>query len=136
MKLKLFIAGLGSLVLLTGCSTTSQITELDYSTLEKMWEEEETFILEVVKDDCSYCDEFAPRFNEVLSDNDIEAYSINISHLSEEELDDFFLETSATSTPTVIFYTKGEEKSVMTRIVGSVEKDKIVEKLEAQDYIK
>ncbi len=135
MKLKLFIAGIGASLLLTGCSVTSNITKISYDKLEEMWNNEETFILEVMKDDCIYCDEFAPVFNEALSENDIEAFAINLSDFSDEDLQSFYDKTNATSTPTVIFYTDGEESSIMTRIVGAVSKDKVIEKLEAQNYI-
>lgn len=73
-------------LLLTGCKNSlNTVKEIDFSTLQGKIENKETFILEIVQTGCSHCEEFSPRFREVLSKYDLTGYSINLSNLTEEE---------------------------------------------------
>ena len=60
----------------------------------------------------------------------------SIISISDEDLKSFVKEIGTGATPTVIFYKKGEEKSVATRIVGSVSEEKIISKFKDNGIIK
>lgn len=120
---------------LTGCSGKNNIEEINFSTLRKKLENKDTFILEVVQTGCSACKDFSPRFNQVLGDNNLKAYSVNLTNFSEEEAKEFKKILTISGTPNVIFFNEGEEKSSMTRISGAVTNAKIIEKLKANGYL-
>lgn len=136
MKKKIFLLGILLFAFcLTGCSSGG-IQSISYQEAAKKIENKETFMLEIVQTGCSACEDFSPRFNKILKENKITAYSINLSNLSDEEktkLEEF---ANVNSTPTVIFYQEGEEESVSLRIIGAVNNQKITQKLKTQGYIK
>ena len=134
-KIKFLLIGI-FIIFLTGCgNSTNTITEIDYSELENLIENKESFILEIVQTGCSHCEEFSPRFTAVLKTNDLTAYSLNLYNLTEEEREKFSeLTTSVTGTPTVLFFEDGKETS--NRINGAVDNEKIEEHLKDAGYIK
>lgn len=134
-KIKFLLIGM-FIVFLTGCGNSSNtITEIDYSKLEDLIDNKESFILEIVQTGCSHCEEFSPRFTAVLKTNDLTAYSLNLYNLTEEEREKFSeLTTSVTGTPTVLFFEDGKETS--NRINGAVDNEKIEEHLKDAGYIK
>ena len=122
-------------VILAGCGNTS-ITEITYKDLEKKLENQESFILEIVQDGCSNCESFSPKFDKVLQKHGLTAVSINRAKLSDidsTKLDNLY---NITGTPTVIFIENGEEPSILRRIIGDVNQDKIISKLKNVGYIK
>ena len=128
-KIKFLLLGI-FIVFLTGCgSNTSTITEIDYSKLEEMIDNKESFILEVIQTGCSHCEEFSPRFRAVLKTNDKEAYSLNLYNMTEDELEKFNdLTTSVSGTPTVLYFEDGKETS--HKINGAVDNENIEEFLD------
>lgn len=134
-KIKFLLIGI-FIVFLTGCGNSSNtITEIDYSKLEDLIDNKESFILEIVQTGCNHCEEFSPRFTAVLKTNDLTAYSLNLYNLTEEEREKFSeLTTSVTGTPTVLFFEDGKETS--NRINGAVDNEKIEEHLKDAGYIK
>lgn len=134
-KIKFLLIGI-FIVFLTGCGNSSNtITEIDYSKLEDLIDNKESFILEVVQTGCSHCEEFSPRFTAVLKTNDLTAYSLNLYNMTDDEREKFSeLTTSVTGTPTVLFFEDGKETS--NRINGAVDNEKIEEHLKDAGYIK
>lgn len=130
-KIKYLLIGL-FIVFLTGCNNEKTITDISYSELETMIDNKESFILEIVQTGCSHCEEFTPRFTAVLKTNDLEAYSLNLYNLQEDEAKKFNELTTVSGTPTVLFFKDGKETS--NRISGSVDNDKIEEHLEDAGY--
>lgn len=124
-----------SLVLLSGCSSDS-VSEIRYSNFQKKLANNENFILEVIQDGCSYCSEFAPKFDKVLTEYGINAYSLNLSSLADAERKEFNNNFQISGTPCVLFFENGEEVSILSRINGNQTKDKIIEKLKTNGYIK
>ena len=124
-KIKYLLIGILALIL-TGCSSSKVITDIDYSKLEEMINNKESFILEVVQTGCSHCEEFSPRFKAVLKTNNEEAYSLNLYNMTEDELKKFNeLTTSVSGTPTVLYFEDGKETS--HKINGAVSNEKIEE---------
>lgn len=127
-KIKYLLIGILALIL-TGCSSSKVITDIDYSKLEEMIDNKESFILEVVQTGCSHCEEFSPRFKAVLKTNDEEAYSLNLYNMTDEERKKFNeLTTSVSGTPAVLYFEDGKETS--HKINGAVSNEKIKEFLE------
>jgi len=134
-KIKFLLIGL-LIIFLTGCSNNANtITEIDYSKLENLINNKESFILEVVQTGCVHCEEFSPRFKAILKTNDLESYSLNLYNLTNEEKEKFSnLTTNVTGTPTVLFFENGKETS--NKISGAVSNEKIEEHLKKGGYIK
>lgn len=129
-KLKIGLL-LVSIFLLTGCSK-SFIKEISYDEYKDLIDSKETFILEVMREDCSACVSFKPKLESVANKYEIEVKVLNTDNLSDEELDSFGI----SGTPTVIFYIDGEEVTTASRINGSVSTDKIISKFKASGFIK
>ncbi len=116
-------------IFLTGCSNNNVITDIEYSKLEELIDNKESFILEVMQTGCSHCEEFTPRFRAILKEENMEAYSINLYNLTEEDAEKFNkLTTSVSGTPTVLYFEDGKETS--HKINGAVSNEKIEEFLE------
>ncbi|MEG0994457.1 MAG: thioredoxin family protein [Bacilli bacterium] len=121
----------------TGCDKEySNLKEINYKELAVLIDKKETFILEVVKTGCSACETYTPTFNEVLRDNKIKGYLINLAKVSEKDKLELDKITKVSATPTTVFIIKGEEESTLHRLVGNVNKDKIITKLKSLGYIK
>lgn len=130
MKKLKFLIILVALFLISGCSK-SYLKEISYDEYKKLLEDDETFILEVMSNDCTACKDFRPKLEEVASDYKIEVKYINIDKLTADQYD----ELAVSATPTVIFYIDGEEETTAARIVGSVKKEKIISKFKASGFI-
>ena len=122
-------------IILSGCGK-SAITEITYKDLEKKLQNKESFILEIVQDGCSNCENFSPKFDKILKKYELTAVSINQSKLSDIDSTKLKNLYNITGTPTVIFIENGEEPSILRRIVGDSEQDKVIEKLKKAGYIK
>ena len=137
MKKRVFFAIITiCLILVTGCGGSKYLKEISYKKYHELLDNKKTFILEIMRTDCSACKDFKPKLTEVVNDYKIEVKYINTDHLSKKELDKLYDETGISGTPTVIFYNKGKEETVSSRINGSVSVDKIISKFKANGYIK
>ena len=117
---------------LTGCNDSAVIKEIEYSDLEKMIDNKDSFILEIVQTGCRHCEEFSPRFRKVLKDNNVTAYSLNLYNLNDDDMEKFNdLTTSVSGTPTVLYFENGKETS--NRIYGAVDNEKIEDFLDKVD---
>ena len=123
-------------ILLFGCSKLSYLKQIKYSDLDKMLNNNETFILEIVQDGCSNCEEFTPKFKKIINKYKIDVKQINLTKLTKEDNTKLQNLYNITGTPTVIFITKGKEESISRRIVGNVSNEKIISKLKVAGYIK
>ena len=134
-KFKSFIL-LFLLVLLCSSCGSSNLKSLSYKELNKKLENNETFFFVVIRDGCSHCESFVPKVEEVVDEYNIIGYTLNYSDLSEEEDEEFFEKYGISSTPTTVFIKDGKEMSILQRIEGNVAKEKLVDKLKKNDYIK
>ena len=66
--------------------TNSSLEEISMKELKKIFQTNKKSLLLLVKDGCSYCEEIEPKLIEVLKNNNISAYKINISKLSADEI--------------------------------------------------
>ena len=121
---------------IVGCSKASGLENISYSEYKELISNKENFVLEVMRDGCSHCETLKPRLESVASEYNLDIKVINLAHLSDEDYIEFTKEIGTGATPTVIFYKKGEEKSVATRIIGSVSEEKIINKFKDNGIIK
>lgn len=124
-----------ALLLITGCDK-SYMKEISYKEYKNLLENKETFILEIMRTECSACINFKPKITDVANSYKVEVKYINTDHITDEETNSLFSETGITGTPTVIFYKNGVEETVSSRINGSVSKDKIISKFKTNGFIK
>ena len=118
----------------TGCGS-KYLKNISYKEYHKLIENKETFILEVMKTGCTYCEKLKPKLEKVAKEYNLEIKVINVAKLSDDEKDTFNTETGVDGTPTIIFYTKGVEKTKASRINGNVSEEKIISKLKANGII-
>jgi len=123
-------------IIICGCSNAS-IKKIDYKKFNNLIEKQESFILYIGSASCSNCTEFSPKFENVIKENNIsDTYYIDLDEFSDDEKKSLNKVVNITGTPTVVFITDGEEESSFNRINGNVNKDKIITRLKANDYIK
>lgn len=123
------------LLFITGCGK-DYMKEISYKEYKELLDSKETFILEIMRTDCSACISFKPKITNVANDYKVEVKFINTDHITEDEKNTLFSETGVTGTPTVIFYKNGVEETVSSRINGSVSKDRIISKFKTNGFIK
>lgn len=123
------------ILLLTGCSKT-YVKEISYQEYKELINNKETFILEIMRTDCSACINFKPKLESVANEYKVEVKYINTDNLTDEEVDKLYIDTGISGTPTVIFYNEGIEKTKSSRINGSVSTDKIISKFKTNGFIK
>ena len=126
--------------ILTGCdiklTKKSYMKEISYKEYHELLDNKETFILEIMRTDCSACINFKPIITEVANDNKVEVKYINTDNITEEEVDKLFEETGISGTPTIIFYINGEEETISTRLVGTKTKDQVITRFKLMGFLK
>lgn len=114
----------------------SHLVEISITELQEKVDNKESFILVISQTNCSHCAEYKPVLKEVLADYDIIAYEIDEKKLSTEENGQLKNIANISGTPTTVFIVNGEEKNTQSRLVGSANKTKIINRLKANGYIK
>lgn len=109
-----------------------EIKEIKYSDYKSMIEEGKTFVILIVREGCTYCEQFAPVVKEVVEEKKLPVYSIDISTLEENETEEFqnsnkYLKNNEWGTPTTLVL-QGNE--VVDSLSGYTEKDKLVKFLD------
>ena len=124
-----------SILFVTSCSNQS-IKEIDYNEFNKMINKQKDFIIYVGSATCSKCEEFSPKFENVVKKYDIEdVYYIDLDKFSDEEKSKLNKIINISGTPTVAFIDDGTEESSFNRITGNVTEEKIISRLKSNDYI-
>lgn len=124
-----------TILFLTGCNTT--IKNISYQELTNLKKEKRTFILEVMQDGCSHCEEFTPRIESITKKYKLNnIYQLNLSKLTKEELKTFSEEFAITSTPTTCFFKNGKELGELYRLDGALNTKLVTKKLKNLKYIK
>jgi len=107
-KVLLLIIGL---FMLTGCSNNN-IEELSYKELNKKFENKETFILYF---DGTDGDVLKDTLNRVLEKENLVAYTINTSKLSQDEINTLRYKADYEE-PSIVFIKEGTDPSILTHI--------------------
>lgn len=107
-KVLLLIIGL---FMLTGCSS-NKIEELSYKELNKKFDNKETFILYF---DGTDGDVLEDTLNRVLEKENLVAYTINTSKLSQDEITTLRYKVDFEE-PSIVFIKEGNDPSILTHI--------------------
>ena len=104
------------------------INEITYSEYEEKINNEETFLVMIVNDGCSYCEMFIPVMTEVANEYSIPVYSLNLANLISDEYNSLsnsnsYLKRERWGTPTTLLM---QGKTVINSIGGYVEKENLV----------
>lgn len=121
------------IVITTGCKNKNKISNLNE--YKSLIENKETFILEIMKTNCTYCEKIKPKLEEIKKEYNIDIKVINISNLSEEDNNELLQITGYSGTPTIIFYNDGIELTKSSRINGNASKEYIVSKMKTNGFI-
>lgn len=101
-------------------------------------EQKDTFILLVSQEGCIHCEEYKPILNRVLTENNINAYELDLTKLRQNE--EMYKKISSIfntdGTPTTIFINDGIEKTTINRLVGSKNYSDLVKSLKDRGFIK
>lgn len=119
---------------LAGCSNP-KYTEISVTQFQEKLDAKESFILVIGSDTCSACKSYEPTMQKVMKDTNLEIFYINLHVLSDEDYSKIYSSYVVTSTPTTLFFKDGVETSTYDRIVGAVDYDEVIKKLEKLGYI-
>lgn len=108
---------------------------VDYKELNKKIENKDSFMLCVSSTTCSHCAEFKPKLKEIANKYKVELYYTDIDLYSDTDSKEFSSIYNVTGTPTTLIFIDGKETSVMNRIEGDVNKDKIINTLKKYNFI-
>lgn len=115
----------------------SNIKLISVNKLIDLMAEEEDFILLISQTYCSHCISFKPIYNEVLKENNLTGYEIDLLTLTEKQEEHLeALIKGIEGTPTTIFFKDGKELKHSTRIVGGLNKEELTTKFKKEGYIK
>ena len=114
----------------------NHLIEISITELQEKVNNKETFILLISQTNCSHCAEYKPVLKEVLTKYDILAYEIDETKLSEKENGILKNIANISGTPTTVFIVDGEEANTQNRLIGAANKNKIINRLKAMNYIK
>jgi thioredoxin-related protein len=113
----------------------NSVISIGISDLEEKINNKETFILVITQTDCSHCKQYLPELRKTLKKYNIVAYDLDIKKLDSDGTSTLAKYVTFQGTPTTIFFTDGEEKTTLNRIVGYAAESKIVERLKSLGYI-
>lgn len=115
---------------------TSLVTFITMNTLKEKLENKDSFVLILSQDGCSHCEAYLKTVDKVISKYNVTIYDLNLSKLNNAQKNELSSLFSISGTPTTVFITEGEEKTSLNRIIGELEKDKLIDKLKNLGYIK
>lgn len=111
-----------------------QLIELTYNELVEKINNKDNFVMCISRTTCSHCADYKPKLKEVAKENNIDIYYIDIDKYNEEEFSNLI--SFDGSTPTTIFIKNGDEETTSNRINGDVSKNKIIQKLKSNGFLK
>lgn len=89
------------------------VNYISYDEYEELLESEDAEVLVIGQTTCSYCIKAKPILNQIVVDEDVEINYLNITDLSEEDINEFstsleYLETNDWGTPLTLIVSEGE----------------------------
>ena len=111
------------------------IHELTFNELESKLNNQDSFVLIITQTGCSHCEAYLPVVQNVSDKYKVDFYVLNRTNISDEERTKLKNIANISGTPTTLFYTSGEEKSALNRLVGQATEYRLVEKLTSEGYI-
>lgn len=123
---------------ITGCNQSKKyLIQINYDDLKNKIENKDNFALLISNKSCSHCKAFEPKFINILNEYKVTIYKMDTATLTTDEYQEIIVGyIGEVGTPTVAFFEKGVEKGSYSRIEGDVNKDKVINKLKDNGYIK
>ena len=113
----------------------SYFEEIKYKKVIEKIDNKESFVLVLSQTTCSHCMDYKPKVASVANEYKLTIYYLETNLLNDKEKKEFNKYITYNGTPTTIFIKNGEEKTVANRIDGSVEEQKIIDKLKSNGFI-
>lgn len=113
----------------------SNLISLSVNDLKEKSDKKEKFILVITQTGCSHCEQYLPELNRTLKEVNLNAYTLNITGLTNEDASLLNKYATYLGTPTTIFFDNGEETTTLNRIVGYASSEKIKDRLKSLGYI-
>ncbi len=131
----IFIIIVGILLINNINNKPGELVKITYKEIEQKLNNKEDFILIVSRSNCSHCISYKPKVNQIAKDYKITVYYIDYDEekKKEELLNKLKLDGS---TPMTLFIKDGKETSVLQRLEGDLETEKIIKKFKEMGFIK
>jgi predicted bacteriocin transport accessory protein len=101
-------------LVITGCART-----ITYKDFEEKIKNKESFVVEIIQNGCSHCENFKPVFDKFAKEYNIEYVKLNLTNLSSEDNQKLNSKYEVSGTPTILIFKKGENQKAFT-ISGEV----------------
>jgi predicted bacteriocin transport accessory protein len=131
------------LIFITGCNYINSYQEISLSTLEKKVNNKDSFVLIIGSSTCSHCETYKYTIDEIIKENQINIYYIDINEFDETKLVKLksftnFVSDYEIGTPITLFFKDGveDDNSGYNRIEGDKDKTYVENKLRLNGYIK
>ena len=112
------------------------LIKVDYNRIKEMVDNKETFALVVSQSTCSHCATYKPKIMQITKDYGFDVYYIDYDKESDDTIDKFLEEFKLSgATPMTLFIKDGRETSVLNRIEGDLNEEKVIEKFKKMGFI-
>lgn len=115
-------------------SSYSNILTVKLDKVRKMIEDKESFVLLISQTYCSHCIAYKPIYNEVMANNNLLGYDIDVATLSESDFKKFKELFDVSSTPTTLVFVEGEQQEEIK--IGTVTNEELTKFLKKYNIIK
>ena len=131
----IIIATLGLILISNISKSNGKLEKITYKQINEKLDNKEDFILIVSRTDCSHCISYKPKIEQIAKKYNIIIYYIDFDEENKKEkfLEEFNLDGS---TPITMFIRDGKETSVLNRLEGDLEEEKVIERLKKMKFIK
>ena len=130
----ILIATLG-IIFISSKTANGKLEKINYKTVKEKMSKKEDFVLIVSRTDCSHCISYKPKVKQIAEDYNLTIYYIDYD--DEKNKDKFLEEFNLDgSTPITLFIKNGKQTSVLNRLEGDLETDKVIERLKKMNFIK
>ena len=134
--ISLIIISIAGIVLISNITASNgTLQKINYKELTKKINNKENFVLIVSRTDCSHCMSYKPKVKQIAKDYNLIIYYIDFDEEKNKEkfLKEYNLDGS---TPITLFIKNGKETSLLNRLEGDLEEEKVIERLKKMGFIK
>lgn len=114
-------------------STYSNINKINFTELKKLIKDKRTFIIVITQEMCGHCKNYKKTYNDVLKNNQLTSYELDIAYLNSKEIEEFQNTISIEGTPTTIIYIDGVIQK--NKLVGNTDKNEVEMFLKSYGFI-
>jgi len=122
------------IILLTGCVGPKTYQTINYKKLEKMLNDNESFVLVVGSATCQACNIYRRTMEEVIKEFSLMIYYVDVANFNNADIVKLDERFNIVYTPTTIIIIDGEEAT--GRIEGAANREEVVRLLQNYSFIK